>query len=76
MNTPTWADPRQGGAGTWQHIAPHASTIRLSLTAFLACLIGMTLFLGLVVLGRAAMCATHKTSDGSPAISYCAGYQP
>jgi hypothetical protein len=66
---PVWADLRQGGAGSWRHTAPHASTVRLTVTTFLACLIGTTLFLGLVVAGRAAMCATHSNK-----LSYCPGY--
>lgn len=69
MITPTWADPRRGGAGTWRHTAPHAPSLRFSPVAFLACLIGLTLFIGLVAVGRAGMCDWYDNQ-----LQYCSGY--
>lgn len=66
----TWADPRHDGAGTWKHTASHASTFTDLLTAFIACLLGLTLLVGLVVAGRAGMCRAYDDQ-----LRYCPGYE-
>lgn len=67
----SWTTPRDG-AGTWRHTPAHPkliNTVTDLLVAFLACLIVLTLFAGLYVAGKHAMCAVY---DGS--LSYCPGY--
>lgn len=61
-----WSVPADG-AGTWAHTAPHANSIADLAVAFIACLLGLTVLVGLIVAGRAAMCSAY---DG--ALSYCA----
>lgn len=68
-----WTTPRDG-AGIWTETGRDHDTPRSIATAFLACLAGLVLMVGLVAAGRALMCATHKGPDGQPTISYCDGY--
>lgn len=70
----TWIDPRQGGAGTW-HLTPARDGLRLTLLGTLVvCLLSALAFLGVLQVGRQVMCATHKTTAGHGALTYCSDY--
>lgn len=63
-----WLDPR-GGQGSWEPTPQHRSSVTDLAVFLIACGIGTVIFLGVLVVGRAAVCAANDQ-----ALVYCPGY--